>query len=395
MAEGRFSLGEMTAGGWVSGVSHVALITWLLAGWGMTSEPLDFEVTSIQTVSGEDYARLVAATSPQPATDLGAAPETPVTEEAPPPPETPPEEPAPATPAPQPETPAAEAPPPPPPEPVPQPADVQDAPPELAVPEAFVPPPAPESLARPQARPAPRVAAEAVAPPPPEADVAPEVQQEASTEAESAEVVEEAAEATAPEEAATEIVTEAETPSGAPETALRPQTRPTRPTPTAPAEEPAEEPAETPSEAPATAEADTSVDDALAAALAAEVASDQPATDSGAAAANPGPPMTGAETDAFRIAVSGCWAVDPGSAAARVVVTVGFELDRDGRVIGDVRLVNAQGDDAGGAAEVAFQAARRAILRCQSQSGYQLPDDKYEQWRQVEMTFDPSGMRIR
>lgn len=390
MDGGRFSFRDMTAGGWVSGVSHVALIAWLLAGWGLTHEPLPFEVTSVQTVSGEDYARLVAATSPQPATDLGAAPETPAAE--PPPPEAPAVEPAPEAPAPlpQPETPPEEAPPPPPPESVPEPAEVQDAAPEMAVPEAFVPPPAPESVARPQARPAPRVASEAVAPPPPEAEVAPEVQQEAAPDAESPEVVEEAAEATAPEEAATEIVTEAETPSGAPETALRPQTRPTRPTPAA--EEPPEETAEEPEVAASAT--DAAVDDALAAALAADVGSATPSNDAGAAAANPGPPMTGAERDSFRLAVSGCWAVDPGSEAASVVITVGFELDRDGRVIGDVRLLNAQGGT-GSAAEVAFQAARRAILRCQSQTGYQLPDDKYEQWREVEMTFDPSGMRIR
>ncbi|MDO7707324.1 MAG: energy transducer TonB, partial [Loktanella sp.] len=47
-----------------------------------------------------------------------------------------------------------------------------------------------------------------------------------------------------------------------------------------------------------------------------------------------------------------------------------------------------------GSTEIAFQAARRAILRCQS-GGYQLPADKYDQWKEVEITFDPSGMRLR
>ena len=41
-----------------------------------------------------------------------------------------------------------------------------------------------------------------------------------------------------------------------------------------------------------------------------------------------------------------------------------------------------------------IEAARRAILRCQS-GGYQLPADKYEQWKDVVITFDPSGMRLR
>jgi hypothetical protein len=74
-------------------------------------------------------------------------------------------------------------------------------------------------------------------------------------------------------------------------------------------------------------------------------------------------------------------------------MTVGFKLLPDGRVDGDVRQVSATGGDVG-ATEIAFQAARRAILRCQS-GGYKLPADKYDQWKEVEITFDPSGMRLR
>lgn len=110
-------------------------------------------------------------------------------------------------------------------------------------------------------------------------------------------------------------------------------------------------------------------------------------------ATSEGPPMTGAERDAFLLAVNRCWNVDPGSVAARVTVEVGFNLDRDGYVKNnDIRLLSSQGDE--GAAAVAFQAARRAILRCQS-GGYQLPADKYDQWEEVVINYDPSGMRLR
>ncbi|MBW7921567.1 MAG: hypothetical protein H3C51_05635 [Rubellimicrobium sp.] len=391
----RPSLRNPSFGGWVSGTGHLALVIWLLSGWGLTHDPLDFQVTPITTISGEEYAQLVAATTPDAQTEA-------VEVTAPPPDETPPEAaPAPDDPAPEPppqvppETPPDEAPPPPAPDPVPQPAEVLDAPPEMAAPEAWVPPPAPESARRPQARPAPRVAAEAVAPPPPEADVAPVVQDEVAPEAETPAVVEEPSRAAAPEEAATEIVTEAETPSGAPEVALRPHSRPARPapqaetpsqtTPATPRAEP-ETPRQAAAETPAAPD-NAGVEDALAAALAGAAAEPAPA-------GNPGPPMTGAERDAFRLAVSGCWAVDPGSEAALVTITVGFELDRQGRVAGDVRLVNSSGGSPG-AVDSAFQSARRAILRCQSTTGYQLPADKYDQWRDVEMTFDPSGMRMR
>ena len=105
------------------------------------------------------------------------------------------------------------------------------------------------------------------------------------------------------------------------------------------------------------------------------------------------PPMTGAEKEELFASIRPCWNVDPGSQAARVTMTVGFSLLPDGRVDGDVRQVSASGGDAD-AIEIAFQAARRAILRCQS-GGYKLPADKYDEWKEVEVTFDQSGMRIR
>jgi hypothetical protein len=74
-------------------------------------------------------------------------------------------------------------------------------------------------------------------------------------------------------------------------------------------------------------------------------------------------------------------------------VTVAFELGRDGKVVGSVELLthNAESSEA---ATSAYDTARRAILRCQ-RDGFPLPTEKYEQWRTVEMTFDPTQMVIR
>jgi hypothetical protein len=103
--------------------------------------------------------------------------------------------------------------------------------------------------------------------------------------------------------------------------------------------------------------------------------------------------LTQAESDAFRLVVRGCWAYDADSDAAGVTVTIGFELDPQGRVVANaVRLIGGSGGSEA-AIEMAYQSARRAVLRCQGTDGYQLPPDKYEQWREVEMTFDPSGVR--
>jgi hypothetical protein len=99
------------------------------------------------------------------------------------------------------------------------------------------------------------------------------------------------------------------------------------------------------------------------------------------------PGLTAAEMAGFRAAVQSCWAIEhlPWD-ARRTVVTLGFELDRSGRVLGEVRLVSGEGDDA--AVAVAFANARTALLLCQG-DGYDLPQAKHEQWRQVELTFDP------
>lgn len=134
------------------------------------------------------------------------------------------------------------------------------------------------------------------------------------------------------------------------------------------------------------------IDDVLAG-LDLETPAETPTPAAPAPAVAAGPPMTGSEKENFRIAVNRCWNVDPGSVAARVTVEVGFSLDRAGSVIGnEVRLIRSDGDQS--ATNTAFEAARRAILRCQS-GGYQLPADKYDQWKDVVITFDPSGMRVR
>ncbi|HBS51001.1 MAG TPA: cell envelope biogenesis protein TolA, partial [Rhodobacteraceae bacterium] len=110
-----------------------------------------------------------------------------------------------------------------------------------------------------------------------------------------------------------------------------------------------------------------------------------------------GPPLSQGEREALRVAVQECWVVDVGSAAAQVTVTLAMRMTPQGKVEGDsLRLIASEGGDSR-AAEVAFQAARRAVLRCQSQGrdGYDLPPEKYEHWRDIEMTFNPERMANR
>ena len=366
-----------TPGTIISGVGHVGLVGWLIVGWGLTSEPLQIQTMDVSVISGEEFEQMRARTTPEPGSADPTAPVPPVVDETPPPPPAE-EQPTETAPPPEPvEPPVSEAPPPPPPPPLPE-AEVTDAPPvEPAPPVA--PPPTPDVAVSETPTPpqAPTVASTITAPPPPDANVDDVMREEVvPDDSAEAEVVTEEQDATAPEETTTAIVIE----DLAPTTSVRPSTRPSRPTPpveTASAQaEPAQE----------AAQPETSEDDVAAALDAALAGTDAPAVAAG-------PPMTGSERDSFRVSVNRCWNVDPGSVAARVTVEVGFSLDREGRVQGnEVRLISSDGDQT--ATNTAFEAARRAILRCQS-GGYQLPADKYDQWRDVVITFDPSGMRLR
>ena len=364
-----------TPGTIISTAGHLGLVGWLIVGWGMSSEPLRIETMDVSVISGEEFDQMRAARTPEPGLAAPSTPAPPAVDPPPPLPEA--EAPAEATPLPEPVVPpASETPPPAPPSP-PGDAEVADALPVAPeVPDVPTPLPDLPPSDTPTPPRAPTVASTLNAPPPPDARVDDVVREEVvPDDSAEAQVIADEQEATAPEETTTQIVPE----DLAPTTSVRPATRPSRPAP------PPADVADAP-EAPAEPAPDPVQDD-VAAAVADALAADP------APAVPAGPPMTGAERDGFRVAVNRCWNVDPGSVAARVTVEVGFSLDRDGTVRGnEVRLISSDGDQS--ATQTAFEAARRAILRCQS-GGYDLPADKYDQWQEVVITFDPSGMRLR
>lgn len=82
--------------------------------------------------------------------------------------------------------------------------------------------------------------------------------------------------------------------------------------------------------------------------------------------------------------ISACWM--PLKTAP--LVKVGFSLDREGRpVAGSFKEVDhAEGGEA--AVASAFATAKRAIWLC-GVDGYTLPILKYDEWRDVVVTFDP------
>jgi hypothetical protein len=380
-------------GYYISGAGHIGLILWMFLGEMFNTPPRSFEVTEVSVISGAEFDALMAGVqTPDVITDVAMpAPELPA--ETAPPPESQPDPTPPTPPEPQ-VTEAPQADPvPQQPEPLPQQAEaeVSDQAPVIAPPPQEEVVLAPIVSDRPVPRPAERVAPEPVAAPEPDTQVSDAVTEEVVPD-EAAEVVREETEGGAPQEATTRIVTEAmEVPSAAPTTSIRPRTRPTRPEPAPVAETPRQPAPQQQAQQQPAPQPDRTADavaDALRQAL-------EGGASSPAAGGQSGPPMTSGERDALRVAVQQCWNVGSlSSEALRTTVVVAVSMSEDGRPIGEtLRMLRYDGGSAE-AARQAFESARRAIIRCGA-NGFNLPRDKYAQWRDIEMTFNPENMRIR
>ncbi len=105
--------------------------------------------------------------------------------------------------------------------------------------------------------------------------------------------------------------------------------------------------------------------------------------------------QSSSEADGLRLAIQQCWNVGVLSTdAQQVTVTVAFSMTPSARhKQGTIRIVSASGGTET-AIQQAFDAARRAIIRCEG-DGYGLPADKYDAWREIQITFNPEGMRLR
>ncbi|WP_264212712.1 energy transducer TonB [Leisingera thetidis] len=381
----------MQTGTKISLAGHGLLMTWVVFGAWFPSEPLPSNVQQVALISSEAFEKLsqqrqAPQVSPEPAPLNEPAEVQPAPEPAPQP------DPEPEISRPEPVTPAG---------PDPQVAERPEQRPEPDVPvelpsaaeepdvAALVPQVRPEAAPRP----VDRVAPEPVAPPEPDTRIDDIVQPEVAPE-EGAETEQEVQDATARAAASDRIVTEENegedvAASAAPAVSKRPQTRPARPQPEPePQVSEAAQPAD-PAPAAETPQADTSsaVEDALAEALAggADVEAPEPS----------GPPLTLGEKDALRVEVSRCWNVGSLSTdALKTTVVVAVSLNQDGTPdTGSIRLLSSTGGSSS-AAQDAFGAARRAVIRCGAK-GFQLPPEKYAQWRDIEMTFNPERMRIK
>ncbi len=97
--------------------------------------------------------------------------------------------------------------------------------------------------------------------------------------------------------------------------------------------------------------------------------------------------LTMSELDALRVQISQCWSPPIGVEDAQdLQIRLKLKLKRDGSLAGPPVLVNSGSDLL---FQVAAESAIRAVRRCQP---YALPPEKYETWRDVNVTFDPREM---
>lgn len=361
---------EFQTGFYISGLGHGGLLLWVLVAGLFVAEDLpDIAVTDVSIISSQDFAAMQGA-SPDPDGSPVEAPPAPVQSPRPVPAPTPVVE---ATPDPVPDT-----------QPTPDPA------PDGILGDTVVAPDA-----SPTPAPAPRVAPEAAPEPDPEVETS-ETLQAQTAPSQDADPLQEAQEQSAPEAATTQIVTEADqVQSGAPVRSPRPGRRPP---PSAPAEPPAQvqpepntELAEPVPEPPIVPDLQDLINETVSEVAA---ASDVPEADV-ASGGITSPPLTRAEKSAFTLGINRCWNVGAlGTDALAVSVVVGFSMEPDGRPnAGSIRKISSVGGG-GDAVTRAYEAARRAIIRCGTR-GYDVPLQKYDQWREVEVTFDASSQQIR
>ena len=99
------------------------------------------------------------------------------------------------------------------------------------------------------------------------------------------------------------------------------------------------------------------------------------------------PTLSQTEIDALRAQIQQCWNPPAGVVEAeQLIVVVRILLNQDGSLSGEPILLNRGGHQL---FQIAAESAKRAIRRCQP---YRLPIEKYQVWKDVEVTFDPRDM---
>ncbi len=103
--------------------------------------------------------------------------------------------------------------------------------------------------------------------------------------------------------------------------------------------------------------------------------------------------MTLSEIDSIRVQIEQCWIVPSGARyAENLVVRIRIFLQADGSLARPPEIVDSSRMSMPGEENyrTAAESALRAIHKCEPFQN--LPPDKYENWREIELNFDPRNM---
>jgi outer membrane biosynthesis protein TonB len=101
------------------------------------------------------------------------------------------------------------------------------------------------------------------------------------------------------------------------------------------------------------------------------------------------------ETERFkqmmRQQIKPCWSPPVGAAGAEdLAITIFIRIDQRG-FVSEARVINAEAMSGNTYAQAAADAARRAVLNPQCQP-FQLPQNRYDAWKEINFNFDPREM---
>jgi len=97
--------------------------------------------------------------------------------------------------------------------------------------------------------------------------------------------------------------------------------------------------------------------------------------------------MSATIADAIQQRLIQCWTVPPGAREAQISVKVRFSLNSDGTVSGLPQVLNSSSDPL---FSTTAQSALSAVMNCQPYDN--LPQDRYDLWRDNTVNFNPNMM---
>lgn len=97
--------------------------------------------------------------------------------------------------------------------------------------------------------------------------------------------------------------------------------------------------------------------------------------------------LSQSEMDAMKGLIEQNWTIMPGQATTNdIVITIHFELDENGDLVGQPEIVKTSGGD-GGSLQALAGGAVRAVMK--SAPFDKLPKDRYDAWKAVTINFSP------